>query len=124
MDFDALIGKKIVNVTGSRKEKYDGSKYSLYCSDGTVILVRENIGCGGCVNGWSDISEIKKLENVDNVITNVEYEKTDDHWGDGAKLFVFYERPEFNQTINADEGWGNGYYGGGFHVEILDVEQA
>ena len=122
MNFDVLIGKKIVKVVGSSEEKYEGSTYNLYCSDGTVILVEENEGCGGCGNGWADISDIKKLENVDNVITNVEYKKTDEHWGDGAKLFVFYERPEFNQEIDANEGWGNGYYGGGFYISILGVE--
>lgn len=123
MDFDALIGKKIVKVTDNGRLPADGNVYRLHCSDGTVILVKENIGCGGCTNGWSDFSEIKKLEDVENVITDVEYVRSDEYFIDGAKLFVFYERPEFNQEINADEGWGNGYYGGGFHIEILDVEQ-
>ena len=122
MNFDILIGKKIVKVTGGGK-KYDASEYKLHCSDGTVILVEENEGCGGCDNGWSDISDIKKLENVDNVITNVKYETSDDEYDDDAKLFVFYDRPEFNQVIEADEGWGNGYYGGGFYVSILGIEQ-
>lgn len=121
MNFDVLIGKKIVKVTGGGK-KYDGSEYKLHCSDGTVILVEENEGCGGCSNGWSDISEIKKLEEVDNVITHVEYKKTKGDWDDDATIFVFYERTEFNQTIEVDEGWGNGYYGGGFYISILGVE--
>ena len=120
MNFDVLIGKKIVKVTGE-DIKYDAGKYKLYCSDGTVILVEENEGCGGCDNGWSDISEIKKLEEVENIITNVKYETSDDDWEDKAKLFVFYDRPEFNQTIEADEGWGNGYYGGGFYINVLGV---
>ena len=121
MKFDVLIGKKIVKVTGGNGT-YNGSVYNLHCSDGTIISVEENEGCGGCGNGWSDISEIKKLEEVENVITNVKYETLDDDWEDKAKLFVFYDRPEFNQTIEADEGWGNGYYGGGFYVDIVDVD--
>lgn len=122
MKFDVLIGKKIVKVTGGNGT-YNGSMYNLHCSDGTIISVEENEGCGGCENGWSDISEIKKLEEVDNVITNVEYKKTNDDWDDDATIFVFYERPEFNRTLKVDEGWGNGYYGGGFYISIISIEQ-
>lgn len=122
MYFDVLIGKKIVKVTDNGRLPADGNVYQLHCSDGTVILVKENLGCGGCANGWSEFSEIKKLADVDNVITDVKYEKVDERYGDEAQLFVFYERPEFNQTLNADEGWGNGYYGGGFYISILGME--
>lgn len=121
MNFDVLIGKKIVKVTDSGLGTYSGNVYQLHCSDGTVISVEENEGCGGCGNGWSDISEIKKLENVDNVITNVNYETTYEKEDDTAEIFVFYDRPEFNQTIKVDEGWGSGYYGGGFYINVLGV---
>ena len=43
MNFDVLIGKKIVKVTGG-SEEYNGNEYKLHCSDGTVILVEENEG--------------------------------------------------------------------------------
>ena len=59
---------------------------------------------------------------MDNVITNVNYEEAEG-FDDDAKLFVFYDRPEFDQVIEADEGWGNGYYGGGFYISILSIEQ-
>lgn len=107
-DFDFLIGKSIEKVES------EGCYQYLICNDGTIIKIEENEGCGGCGNGWSNI-DLKKLEKNHNVITNVkcEYDKND---GDLFKLFIFYQDDQL--TIKGDDGYGNGYYGGGFYVTI------
>lgn len=110
-DFDFLIGKSIEKVERLRCYQY------LTCNDGTIIKVEESEGCGGCSNGWSNI-DLKKLEKNHNVITNVkcEYDKNDK---DLFKLFIFYQDNQL--TIKGDDGYGNGYYGGGFYVTIKKV---
>lgn len=121
-NFGFLIGKSIEKVEVIKaKNKYGCSLPNIYvltCNDGTIIKVKENEGCGGCSNGWSSIN-LKKLEKNHNVITNVkcEYNKND---GDLFKLFIFYQDNQL--TIKGDDGYGNGYYGGGFYVTIKEVK--
>lgn len=132
-DFDFLIGKSIIKVEETKvKDEYgcnvDG--YILTCSDDTQIIVATNDGCGGCRNGWSSFEDLKKLETNHNVITNVkcEYKKID-YASEGFKL---YEDDEFNLfiyyqddmlTIKGSDGYGNGWYGGGFYVTIKDLKK-
>lgn len=123
-DFVFLIGKSIVKAEQTICEddyniRVNG--YVLTCSDGTIIEVAENEGCGGCGNGWSDFRELLKLQENNNVITNVIYEETDTI-GDKFKLFIYYQNDIL--TIEGDNGYGNGYYGGGFYVNIKKVEEA
>lgn len=134
--FDFLIGKSIEKVN------YRTGKWELICKDNTKIIVEENEGCGGCSNGWSSI-DLKCLENNHNVITNVitEYEfdiaqrhkdniKDFDLWDydedDRFKIFVYYEDSLWNrnsrEVIQGEDGYGNGYYGGGFYITITNVE--
>lgn len=124
-DFDFLIGKSIIKVEEKQvKDEYgynvDG--YILTCKDGTVIEIATNEGCGGCGNGWSSFEDLKKLEENNNVITNVEV-KYENKWceDDDFTMFIYYEDNTINQ-IKGDDGYGNGYYGGGFYVTIEDVE--
>ena len=125
-DFDFLIGKSIIKVEEKQvKDEYgyivDG--YILTCKDGTVIEIATNKGCGGCCgNGWSSFEDLKKLEENNNVITNVEV-KYENKWyeDDDFTMFIYYEDNTINQ-IKGDDGYGNGYYGGGFYVTIKDVE--
>jgi len=124
-DFDFLIGKSIIKVEEKQvKDEYgynvDG--YILTCKDGTVIEIATNEGCGGCGNGWSSFEDLKKLEENNNVITNVEV-KYENKWceDDDFTMFIYYEDNTINQ-IKGDDGYGNGYYGGGFYVTIKDVE--
>lgn len=120
-DFDFLIGKSIVKVEKFKEKGMfdDVNNYKLTCHDGTIIIVEENEGCAGCGNGWSNFEELKKLENNRNIITaiNVEYEDED-----RFKMFVYYQHGGINQLIG-DDGYGNGYYGGGFYVLIDDTYQ-
>ena len=124
-DFDFLIGKSIIKVEEKQvKDEYgynvDG--YILTCKDGTIIEIATNEGCGGCGNGWSNFEDLKKLEENNNIITNIEVKYTEDGWYDDEfTMFVYYEDNTINQ-IKGDDGYGNGYYGGGFYITIKNVE--
>ena len=63
---------------------------------------------------------MKKKNN--NVITNVEV-KYENKWceDDEFTMFVYYEDNTINQ-LKGDDGYGNGYYGGGFYITIKNVE--
>lgn len=124
-DFNFLIGKSIVKVEYKKvKDEYgylvDG--YVLICNDNTIIEIALNEGCGGCSNGWSSFDDLKKLENNPNVITNVTCEYSKDDWdNDEFKLFIYYQNDILE--INGNDGYGNGYYGGGFYVTIKEVNK-
>lgn len=141
--FDFLIGKSIEKVNYRKRKGYEAGKWELICKDNTKIIVEENAGCGGCGNGWSSI-DLKCLENNHNVITNVitEYEfdiaqrhkdniKNFDIWDydedDRFKIFVYYKDSLWNrnsrEVIQGEDGYGNGYYGGGFYITIKSVER-
>ena len=111
-DFDFLIGQTIVKT----REMGDG--YELSTANGQIVRVVENEGCGGCSNGWSEFSDILLLENADNAIMNVVCSQRD--YEDQFKLFIYYH--DKTLEIEGDDGYGNGYYGGGFWVTIKNVE--
>lgn len=142
-NFDFLIGKSIQKVNYRRRKGYEAGKWELICNDNTKIIVEENAGCGGCGNGWSSI-DLKCLENNHNVITNVvtEYEydiykrnkekfEQYDMWtfdeDDRFKIFIYYEDSSYNdksrEVIQGEDGYGNGYYGGGFYITIDKVDK-
>lgn len=120
-NFDFLIGKSIKKVTHRMSDDrwYETDIYSLICDDGTVIEVETNAGCGGCSNGWSDFDDLAKLEECDNVITDIKVEyKSDDQF----VMFVYYIDNKYIK-LEGNDGYGNGYYGGGFYVTIKDVKE-
>lgn len=107
-EFDFLIGKSIIKVENNM----------LFCDDNTIIKIEENEGCGGCGNGWSYI-DLECLENNHNVITNVITEYEDE---DRFKIFIYYQDNTINEITGSD-GYGNGYYGGGFYITIDKVDK-
>ena len=107
-DFDFLIGKRIKEVVNKN------DSYQLTTTDGEKITITVNEGCGGCANGWSDIDDLKVLEDSDNAIMNVVCSQKD--YEDQFKLFIYYH--DKTLEIEGDDGYGNGYYGGGFWVTI------
>lgn len=124
-DFDFLIGKSIIKVEETDvKDKYDDEVdgYILTCNDNTIIEIATNEGCGGCSNGWSSFDELKKLEENHNVITNVKVEYKDDWNEDKFKMFIYYADDSINE-LSGDDGYGNGYYGGGFYVTIKNIDK-
>lgn len=125
-NFNFLIGKSIVKVEEGRfKERRFGEyvdTYTLTCDDGTIIEVLTNEGCGACCNGWSSFKDLKKLEENNNVITNVETKYVDPNprnENDEFIMFVYYEDGSLNK-LKGDDGYGNGCYGGGFYINIKD----
>lgn len=85
-----------------------------------IIEIATNEGCGGCSNGWSSFDDLKKLEKNHNIITNIEcmYNNTYDEDNE-FKLFIYYQDDML--TLEGNDGYGNGYYGGGFYVTIKNV---
>lgn len=122
-NFDFLIGKSIIKVEDKKVKDeygYPADGYILICNDNTIIEIALNEGCGGCSNGWSSFEDLKKLETNHNVITNVKFIYPKDDWNeDKFKLFIYYQDEML--TLEGDDGYGNGYYGGGFYVTIKEV---
>lgn len=123
-----LIGKSIIKVERKKVEDDYGYKidgYILYCKDGIKLEIGENEGCGGCSNGWSEI-DLMSLNENDNMITNAEYKrgngtenyKYDD---DAFTIFIYYQDNKIN-VINGTDGYGNGFYGGGFYLNIKSIK--
>lgn len=82
----------------------------------------ENEGCGGCGNGWSELPDLGLLKNTDNIITDVRVEYDEDYFGNFTeefKVFVLYHDKRFDTVLEyGDDGYGNGYYGGGFYLTV------
>ena len=53
------------------------------------------------------------------MITNVEY-KDSDQSEDEYNIFVYFGDKRFD--LEADDGWGEGFYGGGFTVKVKKDE--
>lgn len=119
-DFGFLIGKSIIKVE-QEKGNYDRDIFKLICDDDTIIEIETNDGCGGCGNGWSNFDDLKKLEQNHNAITDVicKYDENSCIENDDFKLFIYYQDDAL--TLAGSDGYGNGYYGGGFYVTIKNI---
>ena len=113
LNLEFLIGRKIVEIVDNLTIKLD---------NGEMYEVIESEGCGGCSSGWSEFSGFEELP-LDNMITNVEYKdsyQTEDEDKDEVEheynIFVYFGDKRFD--LEADDGWGNGRYGGGFTVTV------
>lgn len=112
---ELLIGHK-VKVIGN-----NGQEAELELDNGIRLKVLANEGCGGCSNGWYSINI---LNNIDNAITNVEFECDDldlreNDWDDTSyKIFVFCEDKRIN-LLDVTGSDGNGYYGTGYTIRVI-----
>lgn len=89
---------------------------TLYLDNGIELQILPNEGCGGCANGWYDITE---LNGCDNAITNVEFlqgEPIDDD-SYSYKIFVYAEDRKI-KILQVDGYDGNGYYGTGYSIRV------
>lgn len=126
-----LIGKKIikaVKVDASPGDWASGPYGVLTLDDGTKIKVWGNDG--GCTCGAGDYP-LEALNAVDNVINNVEVVEAPagdneckqckkyycEHTG-FYRIYVFADARTLLASFEGDDG--NGYYGTGWWLQILD----
>jgi hypothetical protein len=104
-----LIGRRVVKVSDNTLRLDDGRELVFDGHD------------GGCACGAGDY-ELTALNEVDNVITRVEFLDSpdgDDHpCGDGRyEIFVFADNKMVNlATFKGTDG--NGYYGTGYQITV------
>lgn len=108
-----LIGRKVTKV----------AEDTLRLDDGRLLQFVGNDG--GCSCGAGDY-ELTELNDLDNVITAVDFENDPDgDYEDGSgvyRIFVFAENRQVNlATFEGSDG--NGYYGTGYsiHVQLPDA---
>jgi len=96
----------------------------LELDDGTMLRIVPNEGCGGCGNGWYELTD---LNEVDNIITSVSVETTSKRNEDDYeqaytyRVFVVAGDKRINLfTVDGDDG--NGYYGTGYVVLVRGVD--
>lgn len=103
---DLLIGKSVKKV----------NKDTLILNDGTELKIIPNEGCGGCSNGWYEITELNGCENI---ITNVTFECIDNSDDDMIyRIFVFAKDKNI-KLLEVSGGDGNGYYGTGYSIDVI-----
>lgn len=113
LDLHFLVGHSITAIK-SLDTKADTVEYSIVLDNGDEYKIETNEGCGACVNGWSDVIGLEELP-LENVVTNVDL-KEDEADEDLYEIFVFFHNDKFDVKVN--DGYGNGYYGGGFKITI------
>lgn len=110
---ELFVGKSVKKIADDQ----------LALSDGTVLQIIPNEGGCSCGAGDYDIDYINECENI---ITNVELvvtEEGDDGWSDekAYDIFVYSGHQKINLvSIKGDDG--NGYYGTGFWIRVVDPE--
>lgn len=128
---ELLIGKTVVQAETDANPLEDWGDVQtgrLTLSDGTVLKIQGNMGCGGCDAGWY---LLKDLSECPNIITNVEVENRPDtsercsvcgeYYGCDHRGWyrVFVVTEDRRITLASFEGTdGNGYYGTGWWLEV------
>lgn len=90
----------------------------LLLSNGTILKIIPNFGCGGCSAGKYSITE---LNESDNVITDVEFNYKQievEDWDFPYSYKIFVVSGNRNLLLQVDGDDGNGYYGTGFQIEV------
>lgn len=118
---DECDEEEIRELLVGRKVKVDGD--NLILDNGIVLEIIANEGCGGCPSGWYSIT---KLNEVDNAITNVEFDCDGDVANEeddtSYKIFVFCEDTRI-KLLQVDGSDGNGYYGTGYTIIVKQKEE-
>ena len=112
---ELLIGHKVTRISEDR----------LQLDDGRVLQFIGNDGGCACDAGCYPLTE---LNGVDNVITSVEFANNpggdDTATYDGTyQIFVYADNTRINlATFRGTDG--NGYYGTGYVIQIIDKDCA
>ena len=106
---ELLMGRKIIEV-----KKHSDQEGELILDNGIILYVIGNEGCGGCGNGWYNLTE---LNSCDNIITNVTCENDEEQYN----IFVFAENTKIN-AVQFD-GYDNGWYGTGYQLRVMVKEK-
>lgn len=122
--FKSLIGQKIISVSENVHLNIfsDTPNYVLTTDKGIKLIISINEGCGGCENGWSSFLIPSDLVDCNNAIVDISiadgnFTSNDDQI---YILSIFKENKQISQILTND-GYGNGYYGGGFQIEIKGI---
>jgi hypothetical protein len=137
---EVFVGKRIIKAEldvpepeGIKRDRWGMSLGTsplgrLTLDDGTEVYVAGNDG--GCSCGAGDY-QLTRVATVDNIITAVAVidKSTGDFNYDSARpengsyaLYVITAAEELNVAeFEGDDG--NGYYGSGFHIGVVGVEQ-
>lgn len=122
-----LLGRRVVEAYMGDKRFYDGpvgvlGKYWPGSADGflrldndVMVYVLANEGCGGCGAGNS---RIQNLGSVDNIITRVQFDNSEDGSKDIYKIFVFAGNEKINLLQVDSEGNDGWDYGTGYDLVI------
>lgn len=113
--FKSLIGQKIICVDEVGVTKI------LTTDKGVKLTVEENEGCGGCGNGWSSFVMPDDLTDCNNAIVDVSITSGND--GEGSYILSIFKENKQISKILTDDGYGNGYYGGGFQIEVTKIRE-
>lgn len=105
---ELLMGRRVVKVSDN----------TLWLDSGALLTLEGNDG--GCVCGAGDY-ELTALNEVDNVITKVEFvdDPDDDSRPENGRyeIFVFADNERINlATFEGSDG--NGYYGTGYSIKV------
>ena len=120
---DNMNGEELVDflnekLVGRRVVKMDFSNDALILENGTELRITPNEGCGGCSNGWAELEDLSDLIH-EAAVMNVEYKPHRDEYSDDAfSIFVYYTDKR-TVELEGSDGYGNGYYGGGFWVDAV-----
>lgn len=112
---ELLIGRKVKKVNDD----------TIMLDNGTVLQIFGNRG--GCLCGSGDY-DITELNEVDNIITSVEFDYNPggdhrDDLGEGYyKIFVYADNRKVNLvTLKGSDG--NGHYGTGYEIIVVAPEK-
>lgn len=92
---------------------------TLTLDNGYVLEIIPNEGCGGCSNGWFEISELNTCENV--ITSVIVDEKIDGRDYETLSIFVFAEDRRIT-ALQVSGTEGNGYYGRGYRIQVKAVD--